>query len=132
MEREVRHTLKSLREIWLNIKLEKIDTHEGVPVKALLDSGAMGLFMSERLAEKKGFKLEKLERPLRVKNVDESDNSRGAITYKAKANIYYREHVERVKLDVYELGKVDVILGILWLTTHNPEINWEMREVKMM
>ena len=92
----------------------------------------MGLFMSERLAEKKGFKLEKLERPLRVRNVDESDNSGGAITYKAKANVYYREHVERVKLDVYKLGKVDVILGIPWLTTYNPEINWEMREVKMM
>jgi len=28
-----------LREVWLNIKVEKIDTHEGVIIKALLDSG---------------------------------------------------------------------------------------------
>ena len=92
----------------------------------------MGLFMNKKLAEREGFKLDKLKKLLRVRNVDGSDNSGGAITYKAKANVYYREHVERVKLDVYKLGKVDVILGIPWLTTYNPEINWEMREVKMM
>jgi len=31
-----------LREVWLNIGVEKIDTHEGVMIKALLDSGADG------------------------------------------------------------------------------------------
>jgi len=56
----------------------------------------MGLFMSGRLAEKKGFKLEKLERPLRVRNVDESDNSGGAIIHKIEANVYYKGHVKRV------------------------------------
>ena len=131
IEREVRHTLKPLREIWLNIGLEKIDTHEGVSVKALLNSGAMGLFMSKRLTERKGFKLEKLGRLLRVRNVDGSDNSRGAITYEAKANVYYKGHVERVRLGVYELGKVNVILGMPWLVVHNPEINWEIGEVKI-
>jgi len=55
-EREVRRTLKLLREVWLNIGLEKVNTHEGVSVKALLDSGAMGLFMSKGLAERQGFK----------------------------------------------------------------------------
>ena len=44
-ERDVRRTLKILREVWLNIGVEKIDMHEGVIVKALLDSGAMGMFM---------------------------------------------------------------------------------------
>jgi len=100
-------------------------------VKALLDSGAIGLFMSKRLAEREGFKLEKLERPLRVRNVDGSNNSGEAITHEAKANVYYKGHVERVRLDVCELGKVYVILGMPWLVAHNPEINWETGEVKM-
>jgi len=100
-------------------------------VKALLDSGAIGLFMSKRLAEREGFKLEKLERPLRVRNVDGSDNSGGAIIHEAKANVYYKGHVERVRLDVCKLGKVDVILEIPWLVVHNPEINWKTGEVKM-
>jgi len=32
----------------MSIGVEKVDTHEGVTVKALLDSGAIGLFMSKR------------------------------------------------------------------------------------
>jgi len=34
-------------------------------------------------------------------------------------------------MDVYELGKTDVILGMPWLAAHNPEIDWEKREVRM-
>jgi len=68
--KEVRRTFKMLREVWLNIRVEKIDTHEGVMIKALLDSGAMGMFMDRQTAARHGFKLQKLERPLMVKNVD--------------------------------------------------------------
>jgi len=32
---------------------------------------------------------------------------------------------------VCDLRKTEVILGILWLQAHNPEINWETGEVKM-
>jgi len=34
-----------LRKMWLNIGVEKIDMHEGIIIKALLDSGMMGMFM---------------------------------------------------------------------------------------
>jgi len=59
-----------LREVWLDIGVEKVDTHEGMMIKALLDSGATGMFMDKRTAARHGFKLQKLERPLAVKNVD--------------------------------------------------------------
>ena len=65
-QREVRRTLKGLWEVWMQIGVEKIDTHEGVSVKALLDSGATGLFMSKKCAEREGFKLIKLGRPIIV------------------------------------------------------------------
>ena len=48
--REVRRTFKSLREVWMNVGIEKVDTHKGKTVKELLDSGATGLFMSKSLA----------------------------------------------------------------------------------
>jgi len=35
-------------------------------------------------------------------------------------------------MDVCDLGKTNVILGIPWLQAHNPEINWKTEEVKMM
>jgi len=50
-------------------------------VKALLDSSATGMFMNREMAKRYSFKITKLERPLKVKNVDGIENSRGNITY---------------------------------------------------
>jgi len=47
-------------------------------------------------------------------------------------NVYYECHVEKIRIDMCNLGKIDIILGILWLQVHNPEINWKMEEVKMI
>ena len=35
-------------------------------------------------------------------------------------------------MDVCKLAKMDVILGMPWLAAHNPEINWEKGEVRMI
>jgi len=130
-QREVRRTLKGLREVWMQIGVEKIDTHKGVSVKALLDSGATGLFMNKKCAERGGFKLIKLGRPIIVRNVDGTGNSGGSITHEVEVNLYFKGHVERVRMDVCDLGKTEVILGMPWLQAHNPEIDWEKGEVKM-
>jgi len=131
-QREVRRTLKGLREVWMQIGIEKIDTHEGVLVKALLDSGATGLFMSKKCTERGGFKLIKLGKPIIVRNMDGTGNSGGSITHEVEVNLYFKGHVERVRMDVCDLGKTEVILGMPWLQAHNPEIDWEKGEVKMM
>ena len=67
-----------------------------------------------------------------VKNVNRTNNSRGAITYQAKVNVYYKNYVERMRIDICNLEKTDIILGIPWLQAHNLEINQETGEVKMM
>ena len=54
-QREVRRTFKILREVWLNIGVEKIDTHEGVAVKVLLDSDTTEMFMDRKMAARYGF-----------------------------------------------------------------------------
>ena len=120
-----------LREVWMNIGVEKLDTYEGVTIKALLDSGATGMFMNKRMAARYRFKLQKLKRPIAVRNVDGTNNSGGAITYQVEANVYYKGHIERMRMDVCDLGKTEIILEMPWLATHNPEINWETGEVKM-
>jgi len=129
--KEVRRTFKMLREVWLNIGVENIDTHEGMMIKALLDSGATGMFMDRQTAARHGFKLQKLKRPLMVKNVGGTVNSRGAITHQVECNVFYKGHMERMRMDVCDLGKTEVILDMPWLAAHNPEINWETGEVKM-
>jgi len=101
-----------LREVWLNVGVEKLDTHEGVTIKALLNSGATEMFINKRMVARHGFKLQKLERPIMVKNVDGTNNSKGAITHQVEANIYYKGHVERMRIDVCNLGKTEIILGM--------------------
>jgi len=56
-QREVRRTFGMLREVWLNIGVEKIDMHEGVMIKVLLDSSTTGIFMDRQTAARYGFKL---------------------------------------------------------------------------
>ena len=63
-QREVRRMFKMLREVWLNIGVGKVDTHEGVMVKALLDSSTTGMFMDQKIVAKHGFRLQKLERSI--------------------------------------------------------------------
>ena len=95
----------------MRIGMEKINTHKEITVKALLDSGAIGMFV-DKFAEKSGFKMEKLERPLKVTNVDESNNSGGKITHKVEYNVYYKGHQERMHFDVCNLERTEVILGM--------------------
>ena len=122
-ERVIRCTMRPLRVVWMKVGLEKVDIHEGVAVDALLDSGATGLFMNKEFVEKNGFRMEKLERPVKVMNVDRTHNKGGDIMHEVTCNIYYKGHRERVKFDVCNLGRTEVILGMLWLAAHNPEID---------
>ena len=80
---------ESLRKITVKIGLERIDTQEGVIVKALLDSSAIGLVMSSEFARKQGFKLKKIDRPIYIRNVDGSFNKEDPIEYMVEVNIYY-------------------------------------------
>jgi len=55
---------------------------------------------------------DKLERPIKVRNVDGTNNSGGAITHQVEVNVYYKGHVERMRIDICDLGKIEVILGM--------------------
>ena len=94
----------------MNIRIEKLDTHEGITVKVLLDSSTIGMFIDKRTAARHGFTLQKLERPIMVRNVDRTNNSAGAITHQVEANVYYKGHVERIRMDMCNLEKTNIIL----------------------
>ena len=130
-ERILRHMMQPLREVWMMVRMEKVDTYEGVTVKTLLDSGATGMFADKKFVAKNSFKLEKLERLSRVTNVNSLHNSRRLIIHEIECNMYYKGHVERIRLDVCDLGRTEVILGMPWLVAHNPEIDWEKGEVRI-
>ena len=45
--------------------------------------------------------------------------------------MFFKGHMERVRMDVCNLEKIELILGMPWLAAHNPEIDWEKGEVKI-
>jgi len=65
----------------MRVGLKKLENHEGVAVKALLDSRATSLFMDTTFAREKGFKMKRMKNPLLVKNVDGTVNVGEAIIH---------------------------------------------------
>jgi hypothetical protein len=72
-----------------------------------------------------------LTKPIPVYNVDGTANDAGAITDIANVILCYENHSEHTQLAVTCLGKQSLILEYNWLQNHNPEINWQTKDVKM-
>ena len=92
--------------------------------KALIDSGATGMFVDETWARKQGWELEEVTTRVPVYNVDGTTNKGGRIKHTVELLIRYEEHQERAVFMVTHLGGTDVILGHPWLKRHNPRIDW--------
>jgi len=65
----------------MKVGLEKLESHERVVVKALLDSRETSLFMDTAFAKEQEFKMERLKNPLLVRNVDRIVNVGGVIIH---------------------------------------------------
>ena len=109
-----------------------MENYEGVAVKVLLDSSTTRLFIDVQFVKRKGFNLERLKTLLLVRNMDGTVNVGRAITYQVECNMFFKGYIKRVRMDICNLGKTEVILDMPWLATHNPEIDWEKGEVKIM
>ena len=99
--------------------------------KALLDSGATGLVMSEEFVRRHNFKRMKLEKPVYVRNVDSMLNYVGLIVDTVDVEIFFKKHNEKTSMDIIGGQKWSVILDMPWLARHNLEIDWKTVEVQM-
>ncbi|GLB39299.1 putative retrotransposable element tf2 155 kda protein type 1-like [Lyophyllum shimeji] len=121
----------SRNSLILGVEVVTTDTQEILGLKALLDSGASGLFLHIRFVREHGITTRTLSRPIPVKNVDGTANAAGAITEVVDLVLQYNGHSERVVFAVTDLGEQDMILGYTWLKEHNPEIDWAAGTVSM-
>ena len=64
-------------------------------------------------SKKQGFKLNKIERPIYVRNMNGSFNKEGSIEYIVEVNIYYQGHRERIVINVIDSQKWSMILEML-------------------
>ena len=107
-----------------------MDTHRMVDVKALLDSGATGMFIDKKFAEGNRIAMWSLDKPIQVYNVDGTLNQGGSITYEVTLMMSHKGHKEKVVFKVCDLGKSTVIIGYTWLQKHNSMIDWKTDGIK--
>jgi hypothetical protein len=115
----------------VDVEIKSTDTMVKRCTQALIDCGATGCFIDIEWAKLNNVPTCPLTKPIPVYNVDGTANDATAITDIADVILCYEHHSERTQLDVTHVGKQSLILGYNWLHNHNPEINWQTKDVKM-
>jgi hypothetical protein len=121
----------SSKSLSLKVSIQTTDTGEVFATPALVDCGATGQFMDAEFVRRNRLTTRQLARAIPVFNVDGTRNDAGSVTEIVDTILRYNDHTERTSFAVTNLGKQDIILGFTWLEEHNPEINWQTKEVKM-
>jgi RNase H-like domain found in reverse transcriptase/Reverse transcriptase (RNA-dependent DNA polymerase)/Integrase zinc binding domain/Chromo (CHRromatin Organisation MOdifier) domain/Retrotransposon gag protein len=104
----------------------------GEKLPAMIDSGATGNFMCTETAKWDGVWTQKKRKPYRLGLIDGSHTSSeaGWVTMETQSlQMTLGDHEEWIKFDVTYLGTHEVVLGMPWLVTHNPRIDWRTKEL---
>jgi len=122
-------TVQPQSELMISVGLCTMNTHHMVDVKALLDSGAIGMVIDKKFAEGNGIVMWILDKPIWVYNADGTLNQEGSITHGVTLMLLHKGHKEKAVFEVCDLGKSTVIIGYIWLWKHNPEIDWKTGDI---
>ena len=98
---------------------EEIDAH------ALIDSGCTGSCVDSRFVARYQLPTKRYPNPLKVFNVDGTDNDGGLIKEYVEVDMFIGGHQESIRLAVTTLASSNIFLGHDWLRKHNPEIDWK-------
>jgi Reverse transcriptase (RNA-dependent DNA polymerase)/RNase H-like domain found in reverse transcriptase/Integrase zinc binding domain/Chromo (CHRromatin Organisation MOdifier) domain len=130
-QRYVIATTPGTHSLQLSVQVRTTDTGCTFGTKALLDSGATGLFVDLDFVKRNRINTRQLTRPIPVNNVDGTTNESGPIREVVDLVLTYDGHNERTVFAVTGIGKQDIIIGFPWLKEHNPEVDWTAGKVKM-
>ncbi len=100
-------------------------------IRAMIDSGAAGNFMSEDFAHKNSIPLIRCLSSLAVEAVDGRPLGSGRITHlTARLTLVTGAlHQEIMQFYIIPTLHAPVILGLPWLRKHNPSISWQDAEI---
>jgi len=106
------------------IKLQVAHSHHDLyDIEALLDSGATATYISPSFIDDHQIPTRKLPLPLYAYNADDTLNAT-AITHQAKLVCHFQGHVSTEWFYVTDIGSKTMIIGMTWLRSHNPNIDW--------
>ena len=109
--------------LWIETML--IGKNRKAATQALVDSGAIGIFMHPHFVEMHRIRTQKTPSPILINMVQNTEFKGGPITKFTELKLQVlaeggRTHTESAKFYIAKIGKEDVILGTDWLLEHNP------------
>src|SRR5215217_2991799 len=118
--------ISSLCETFAKRSLIFKGTLNHVPVKILIDSGAMGNFVSKQAADHFSFALHDVSNiPIVFMNGATGTCNKAALA----VYLCFENHEENIDLRVVSLPHHDIILGQPWLEKWNPNIDWKTHRI---
>ena len=106
-------------------------SNKNIGTHALVDSGAEGLFINKRFIRDNWIRTSPLGQRIIARNVDNTINKQGVIDHYVDLSVQIGDKRQKERFLVTDLGETPVILGLPWLTHHNPWINWNTRQVEL-
>jgi hypothetical protein len=110
------------QSVTVPVKIQSKISHS--EIEALLDSGATQNFISPRAIRKHGIPTRPLETVKQIRNADGTRNKIGEVTSAADLRVHHQGETHMHPFYVIDLGKDDMLLGMPFLSTANPKIDW--------
>ena len=96
----------------------------------MVDSGATNSFMNLKFLKSTLIPAVLKATPLDIHVIDGRPISSGAITHHTvPIDLVISSHKETISFDITSIGDYPVILGLPWLSRHNPRINWTRQSI---
>lgn len=99
-------------------------SQQAIPVQVLVDSGADDNFIDSNLVECHGLQVIKLEAPKEVLAIDSRQLEVVTHKFEPLKLTLSGNHQEVTELYIIQSPLIHILLGLPWLKTHNPHIDW--------
>src|SRR6266403_523677 len=93
--------------------------------RILVDSRATDNFIHPKFVRRLHVGTQKLERSMKIWNIDRSTNRAGQLTEYVDLLVKTGKCEEKMRFLITDLGIEDVILGYPWLSTFEPQFSWK-------
>lgn len=90
---------------------------------AMIDTGASGQFVDQRLVDQFGLPVVRNSKPMVLTMADDSSSTAGPMVHLCHLVVAHKNHQEHTTFQVTNL-KYPLILGKTWIKHHNPSFNW--------
>ena len=108
----------------MNVPFSFKTAHTTAEEIALLDSGATENFIDEETWKRMKVGRRPLVKPIKVYNVDGTENKQGEMTHYCRLRVIYNDQEDLQEFYITNLGKDRLILGYPFLRVFNPRVDW--------